>query len=375
MAEAYSLKDDLYNADRVAYLGGLFAASDPAFDADAFQTRVMSKLLDLELKARIFWIRDCLGDVLPNDFEAACAAILAALPAPLDASLTDNDFGDFIFCPLGEFVALHGVDDHFDLSMQMLEALTQRFSMEWPVRPFLAALPSETLARMQGWTQHPSYHVRRLASEGSRPKLPWGQGIGLSPDQTVPILDALYADPTRYVTRSVANHLNDISKSDPELVVATLRRWRDSGDQNPKEMAWISKHALRGLIKAGHSGALELLGYRADASVSVTDLSFAPSTIAIDTAGVLTFTLLAAEDTPVLVDYVIDFLKANGSHAPKVSKLKQVVLKAGQPMVFSKKHMFKGGATTFTLYAGLHRLHIQVNGRQLAGTEFTLTSP
>ncbi|WP_420863098.1 hypothetical protein [Algirhabdus cladophorae] len=374
MAEKYSLKDELFNLEKIRYLEGLFHAADPSFPAEAFTKQVMSQLLDLELKARAEWIADCLAEVLPRDVEALFTAIEKALPPPLDPNSLDDDFGDFIFWPLGEVVVRAGLDGPARPVLDMLEALTQRFTMEFPIRAVLNRWPDATLARMEDWAMHPSSHVRRLASEGSRPKLPWGQGIGLAVEAPLPILDRLHGDRARYVTRSVANHLNDITKTNPDLVMDRLEAWQKASHQTPKELDYMTRHALRSLIKAGHPRALEILGYKPDADVVVSDLTITPSPVAIDQKAQISFSLSASTKTPVLVDYVIDFMKSNGKTAPKVFKLKQAVVVPDQPLVLTKAHLFKGGATTFRLYPGAHRLHVQVNGRIRASVDFDLTS-
>lgn len=372
MAQGFSLKDDLFNADTVGRLGQHFEAAG-VFPAAPFVAEVMGQMPPLELKARINMIADVLAGHLPDDFPAAADAIAAALPPPLDPTLCDDDFGHFIYAPLGVYVENHGLQDHLDRSLQMLEAITQRFSMEFSIRAFLNHWPDQTLARMQDWVRHENYHVRRLVSEGTRPKLPWGQGIKLTQDQTLPLLDQLHGDGTRFVTRSVANHLNDITKIDPDLVLARLGQWQKGGAQQDKELLWMRKHALRGLIKAGHAGAMAHLGYRPDVDVAVSDLSIAPDTLPRGEAAQITMTLTAKTDAPLIVDYVIDFMKANRSHAPKVFKLKVLEAKAGKPITLTKRHMFKDNATTFALHPGPHRLHVQINGRIAGTVPFTLT--
>jgi 3-methyladenine DNA glycosylase AlkC len=245
--------------------------------------------------------------------------------------------------------------------------------MEFSIRAFLNKHEAAVLERMQDWADHDNYHLRRLVSEGTRPKLPWGQSVGLTHDQTLPLLDLLHADPTRYVTRSVSNHLNDITKTEPDLVLERLSDWQKSNSQSKSELTWMAKHALRGLIKSGHPGAMAQLGYAPDAPVEVSDFQIAPATLARGEAAEISVTLISPAKTPIIVDYVIDFVKANGSTAPKVSKFKVLELKPNVPVSLRKKHMFKDNATTFTLYPGTHRVHLQVNGRILATLPFDLT--
>lgn len=376
MVSGFSLKDQLFNLEKTRYLAGLFAAVDPRFQAERFEADVMSRLLQLELKERLHWIAEVLGQHLQGPLPEVAPVLLKALPPPLDPAKMDNDFGDFIFAPLGEFVVARGLPDHLDLSLDLIEALTQRFSMEWAIRPFLNAHRAETLARMQGWVQHPSYHVRRLVSEGTRPRLPWGQGVMLALQDPVPLLDQLQADPTRYVTRSVANHLNDIAKKDPELVLSCLQRWQaqtkeqEPGPQETKELEWLTRHACRGLVKSGHPGALKLLGFDPDVAVEM-DLHLITQNVRIGDVLEFCVNLKSKDDCPVIVDYIVHFQNLGGRSSRKVFKLKQAVVSGGG-LRMDKRHRLKGDATTFKLVPGLHQLEIMVNGKVRARESFEL---
>jgi len=372
MAESFSLKDDLFNRETVGILAEGFEKAG-VFDASAFVDEVMAGLAPLELKARIEFIADVLAKYLPEGFEAGAKAVHSALPPPLDPNLRDDDFGRFVYASLGVYVEKHGLEGHLTTSLDLLEAITQRFSMEYSVRAFLNRWPEETLARVHEWAVHDHYHVRRLASEGTRPKLPWGQKVGLKTSDTLPVLTKLHADSTRFVTRSVANHLNDITKIEPEAVLDVLLEWRKLGKQDAKELAWMEKHALRGLIKAGHEGAMELLGYAPDVAIDDVVLSITPGDLPIGEATEIEASFTVPKGGPLLVDYVIDFVKANGSQSPKVFKLKIMEAKVGATVALKKKHLFKKGATTFTHYPGPHRLHLQINGRIVGSCDFTLS--
>ncbi len=372
MAQGFSLKDDLFNADTVGRLAGYFENAG-VFRAAPFEAEVMARMPPLELMARISMIADVLGNHLPSDFAEAAQAIHAALPPPLDPTKTDDDFGHFIFAPLGVFAENQGLEGHLSTSLDLLEAVTQRFSMEFSIRAFINRWPQEVLARMQDWVGHDSYHVRRLVSEGTRPKLPWGKAINIGSDQTLPLLDALHGDRTRFVTRSVANHLNDITKSDPDAALGRLAAWKTGGQQDTKELGWMTRHALRGLVKAGHPGALAQMGYAPDEPLAKAQIAMVPDTLKIGETAQVMVTLCTVKDAPLIVDYVIDFVKSNGSTAPKVFKLKVLEAKAGVPVTLEKKHLFKKGATTFTHYPGAHRAHLQVNGRKVASADFILS--
>lgn len=372
-ASSFSLKDQLFNRDKLKYLAGLFQAVDPGFDADGFARRVDADFPALELKQRITRIAEELENLLPGDYAAALDLLLQALPPPLDPSRSDDDFGDFIFAPLSEFVARNGIDRP-DLSLPALCQITQRFSAEYAIRPFLNAHPDATLAALHDWTGHPNYHVRRLVSEGTRPKLPWGIGIDLSADAPLPLLDALHADPTRFVTRSVANHLNDISKRDPDLAMDTLRRWADAGRQEPSELAWMTRHALRGLVRQGHPDALALLGFDPDPPVSVGPILCEPTTVQIGGAMTFAVTLTARAPARLMVDYVLDLQGAGDRTRRKVFKLKQLDLARDAQVTLRKTHKFPKNATTITYHPGAQTLSLQVNGKKLRGCRITLTA-
>ncbi len=356
----FSLKDELFNAEKVAYLAGLLSVGVPGFDRERFEREVLARLLDLELKARIAWIAEVLERQLPDDFEAAADAIEASLPPPLDETRTDDDFGDFIFAPFGTYVAANGLD-HPDRAMACLRELTMRFSMEDAVRAFLRADPDRTLDVLDRWAGDDNYHVRRLVSEGTRPRLPWSGRLTLPTDRVLALLDRLHADPTRYVTRSVANHLNDIAKDDPATVLAALDRWRRAEAQDAGELAWLTRHALRTLVKAGHEEALAFLGYDPDPPVDVS-LLLHTEVVVIGEALRFDVELTGRGAAPLIVDYVVGFRKANGSLAPKTFKLKTFELAAGETVTLSKTHRLRGDATTYRLHPGDHDVTVQVNG-------------
>ncbi|TNF23002.1 MAG: hypothetical protein EP318_01265 [Rhodobacteraceae bacterium] len=371
MSARFSLRDHLFNEQTLGQLAGEYAAALPGFDAGRFLSEVLPRLAALELMQRLEAIADGIEAQLPADFNQMAAQLEAAMPPPLDPARQDDDFGQFIHAVPGLLAVRHGLEQHRDRALDLIHAATQRFSMEYYIRPFLDRWPEETLARLRVWAEDENYHVRRLVSEGTRPKLPWGKAIDLDPLRPLELLDLLHADTTRYVTRSVANHLNDVTKIAPEAVLERLGAWAQAGRQVPQELQWMTRHALRSLIKQGHPGALALLGYRADAPVEV-QVEIAEPVIPRGDPLRFTVTLSAPGPVPVLVDYVIWFRKADGRQAPKVFKLKQAEAGAGAPLVLQKTHALKWDATTFRLHPGAHRLGLQVNGRIRAEAGFTL---
>ncbi len=369
----FSLKDHLFNRPKVAYLASLFAEHDSSFNHRRFVTSVMKRLEELELKQRISWIAEVLIEHLPEDFPAAAERIVRSLPPPLDESKTDDDFGDFIFAPLGEIVVRRGLArEQLALSLATLKEITKRFSMEDALRSFIRQYPTETLSELSRWTKDPNYHVRRLVSESTRPQLPWSGRIGLSVEATLPLLERLHADPTRYVTRSVANHLNDIAKTNPEVVVSTLQKWQRLERQAPAELSWMTRHALRTLIKRGHADALTLLGYRAKPKLAVGPIVIENRELRFGQTLEFSVELTALRDESLVIDYSIDFVKAGGKRSSKVFKAAKLSMKKGQCQTVRKKHKLRSDATTYRLYAGEHRLTVQVNGQAIGTVTFTI---
>jgi 3-methyladenine DNA glycosylase AlkC len=372
----FSLKDHLFNQAKVEYLGELLAAQSRAFAKQTFVSEVMRDLPRLELKQRIKLIAQTLEKHLPADFPEAVDQIVRSLPPPLDPSKTDDDFGDFIFAPLGEFVVRNGLKkEYFSASLETLNQITQRFSMEDSLRAFLNAFPQETLRQLKPWSKDSNYHVRRLVSESTRPLLPWSVRIHLPIESVIPLLDTLHADPTRYVTRSVANHLNDIAKTNPELVVTTLKRWHAKATQEADELNWITRHSLRTLVKRGHAGSLELLGFDPKPKISVGEIRIENHRLKPGDTLEFSIEIQSLRDQSLVVDYAIDFVKANGKRSAKVFKAAKLNLKRRETTTVRKKHALRADATTFRLYAGEHFLTVQVNGRLVSSKSFTISEP
>lgn len=375
LAQGFSLKDQLFNADSLGDLAAEYSAAIPDFDAVDFHREVVAGLEGRELMERLEWIADCVEKRLAPDFVIMAAQLEAAMPAPLDPTLRDDDFGRFIHAVPGILAVRHGLEHQRERALDLLHAATQRFSMEFYIRPFLNRWPDETMARLRRWAEDENYHVRRLVSEGTRPKLPWAKKIDLDPTESLPLLDTLHADPTRYVTRSVANHLNDIAKIAPDQVISRLNDWHEADRQDKRELDWMTRHGLRTLVKHGEPGALALLGYHHDAPIAVAELTLARDELAIGETLDLSVVLETRGETPVpvLVDYVITFHRPSGRQGRKVFKLKQGLVPAGGGLRMTKAHRLKGNATTFTLHPGPHRVAIQVNGKVMDEIGFDLT--
>jgi 3-methyladenine DNA glycosylase AlkC len=360
----FSLKDHLFNPEKVNKIASEIAAFYPAFDKERFVTDVLHEFPNLELKERIYHIAHSLNKHLPIPYSEAVKVLLNSLPAPCNPNLSDNDFGDFIYAPHSHFIVAFGCNkEHVHLSLNALEQITTRCSAEDAIRYFINAFPEETMAQITEWTRHPHYHVRRLASEGTRPKLPWCIKINLSPEQGLPILNKLYSDSTRFVIRSVANHLNDISKSQPELVIETLKKWQAQKAQNQKEMDFIIRHSLRTLIKNGHAEALKMMGVNQNPSLKLKSISI-PEKVEMNTNFHFSFELAVEETAALMIDYIIVFKNKKGeTNSKKVFKLKSFEIGKNESINVSKKHMMRQFMTTRTLYPGKHEFALQINGQ------------
>lgn len=372
--EPFLLKDHLFNKTKLNKLAQEIKAANPSFKDQAFVRDCIEAFPALELKERISCISRNLKDYLPADYTEALGIIMAALPAPLDPNLHDNDFGDFIYAPYGQFVADYGCEEvHLTRSLEALKEITMRFSAEDAVRIFINRFPEQTIKQLYLWSQHPNYHVRRWCSEGTRPLLPWSKRINISPEQSIPILSQLYTDPTRYVTRSVANHLNDIAKLNPDLVIAVLKTWQTEQKTSNTEWDFICKHSLRTLVKKGFKPALDFLGFESQPHVNLSQLKHSPR-VFFNESLQFEFMLEAAADAQLLIDYEISFVgKLPNTQNKKVFKLKTLTLKANESTHIKKQHKLLAQMTTRKLYPGLHQVSILVNGETKAHFSFELS--
>jgi len=236
----------------------------PGFDAAGFQRDAHEGLAPLSILRRGEHLARVLRRHLPPVYDDAIAILTRSLTPAL--SRTEGlGLGVFFYLPHVSFVAVYGLDpaenggrDPFETSMAAQYELTRRFSAEFSMRPFLIRWPERTLARLLKWTRDPDPHVRRLCSEGARPRLPWAIRIPAlirDPRPVTPILEALRDDPEEYVRRSVANHLGDIAKDHPELAFEICERWVSGASEDRK---WLIRHAVRHPAKHGVAAALQL---------------------------------------------------------------------------------------------------------------------
>jgi 3-methyladenine DNA glycosylase AlkC len=352
-------------------IAGMIQAMYPAFDMAAFLADVLSGYEALELMPRGKHIAHALRRHLPGDYPEAVAILLASMRAAKPYQ-DGQGLASFLYMPHAFFVAEYGLE-HFAVSMQAQYEITQRFTAEFSIRPFLQRYPDLTLAQLRIWTKDSSEHVRRLVSEGTRPRLPWAPRLPAfqkNPTPTLALLERLKDDPSLYVRRSVANHLNDIGKDHPQRLLEVAQRWLKGAGP---ERQWLIRHALRSLVKQGHPAALALMGFGQDITVEIHGAQITPAQAPLGSHVTLTCevhnpTELAQQ---VLVDFRVHYVKANGRTSPKVFKLKTLDLPPRGRVPLQKK-VSLAPMTTRRLYPGTHTIDLLINGQPYPLGSFVL---
>lgn len=354
-------------------LGDMLVAAYPGFDRAGFTAACAAGYDDLELTGRARHIAAALASFLPADRERALRIVTRSLgPEIEEAELAGMEV--FRYLPLVYFVAEHGLD-HFEAAMTAQYELTKRFTAEFSIRAFIDRYPDATLDRLRLWAGDTNVHVRRLVSEGTRPRLPWAPRLRRFQDDPAPVvalLELLKDDPEEYVRRSVANNLNDIAKDHPDLVVEIAERWWGSGGPERRRLV---RHALRTLVKRGDPGALAVLGYGLATPIRVTAVRIEPPVAAIGESVRIEVDLHnpAPEAHGALVDLIVHFVKVGGATSAKVFKGAELELAGGGRGTIRKTVSLRQ-QTTRTHYPGRHAVDVQLNGAISPGGEFTVTA-
>ncbi|MGB6296154.1 MAG: hypothetical protein WBF90_08200 [Rivularia sp. (in: cyanobacteria)] len=361
----------IFNQEVISDLAQRIKKVFPPFDKVDFEEDANQSLDNLELKQRSTQICTALTSYLPAEFEQAVNTLIAAMGED-DNSGGKTGYYEFRFMPFLDFVAARGLDNP-DIALDSLEKMTLHFSAEFAIRPFILQHPEKTLPRLMEWASHRDWRVRRLASEGSRPRLPWSIQLKPfieNPSFIIGILNQLYNDPNLVVRRSVGNNLNDIAKDNPEIVVETAQQWWDSGDEFAR---WTVRHGLRTLVKKGNQEALSVLGFVGGDSVRVENFQFQPLVVKIGDELNFSCNLVSEElkNVHLVVDYILHRVLANGKLSKKVFKLRQIELLPGEKIALSGKHKFKQ-LSTRTYYPGIHSISVIVNGRIIGKYDFEL---
>ncbi|MBL4701113.1 MAG: hypothetical protein JKX85_07630 [Phycisphaeraceae bacterium] len=376
MAEPFK---NLLNKQIIKAMATHFHNQWSSFDTKGFVATATQDLELLELSQRTERITDTMIQYLPGDFEKAAQIMLGSLGSVLSGSVTKRPadktgIAGWAVMPLANYVGLRG-HAHFDLSMSLFKEMTKRASSEFGIRYFLLKSPAKTLSVLKTWATDDCVHVRRLVSEGIRPRLPWSMNLPVfikDPQPVIELLELLKDDDQEYVRRSVANNLNDIAKDHPEVVAEIASRWIKGASEPRKKLV---KHACRTLVKQGHKKTLSVLGFKPPKLKQVSLEILTPKVVFGDAAS---FTLSISsdfhQDQALMIDYIIHHRKANGSTLPKVFKWRQTTLPANETLVSTKKHPIKK-ITTRVYYPGMHTVEVMVNGISVGRADFQLLMP
>lgn len=323
----------------------------PALDEKAFSRALTQDLDTLELKARFERVADSCKAFLPEDYPKAIQVML---------KFCEGKPNKLIYLFMPTFIMKYG-RGHYELSMKALRDVTEYSSSEEGVRPFLEDDLKKTIKHMLTWTKSKNTHIRRLASEGSRPRLPWAKKVQAlidDPTHAWPLLEALKTDKEKYVQKSVANHINDISKDHADWVVEQVSSW----DQSNEATAWIIKHGMRTLIKQGHKGALKIFGTHAKPKLKIKNVKW-DEKVKLGEKAQVSFEIVSdsSQKQSLVVDYNLFFSKKDGKSKAKIFKLKTLQLAPKEKVTLKAHYAFKD-YTTRKHYPGEHAWQPLING-------------
>lgn len=341
------------------------------FNYQSFLAQVKNKEWHLlELKQRMRCLSTALHSHLSGNYKTQLAQLVKLTQAlPANSKL---QYSSLAYMYIPDFLAQYGLND-FDLSLKAMEKINLVTSCEFAIRPYLLVNEKKVMKQMLAWSKHPHENIRRFASEGCRPALPWGASIPSlkrDPSAILPILENLKNDASVYVQKSVANNLNDISKDHPELVIEIAKKWQGSSIVTD----WIIKHGCRSLLKSGHTDVLELFGNATNVKCALSHFKLSKEKIQIgeDFSFEFKLNLIEKKDAKLRLEYAVYYRKANGGLSKKVFKINERLYPHSKSLLFNKKHSFKN-LTTRKHYAGGHVISIIVNGKECAKKEFVLT--
>ncbi len=369
---------NLFNEKAIRSMAVHLTRVAPDFDGEGFIAFAIDGLDNLELKQRSNQITSSLEHYLPKDFPRAAEILVASLDPKTDYSISEMEHGStsngirgWPVMAMADYIARRG-QNHLELSLNALREMTMRSSSEMAIRHFIQNHEASVMKVLNTWASDQNYHVRRLVSEGTRPRLPWAMRLPVfvkDPSPILPLLDQLKDDNEEYVRRSVANALNDIAKDHPDLVADIAKKWMV--DASPERQKLV-RHGLRTLIKLGHSGALEALGY-GPPEVVIARFELMTKQVTLGSALEFQVDIVSCSNTdqPLVIDYVIHHVRNNGKTTPKVFKWKTVTLKAGAVLSGKRRHSIRP-ITTRRYYTGQHRVEILINGKKFGGENFML---
>ncbi|HTB52556.1 MAG TPA: DNA alkylation repair protein [Ferruginibacter sp.] len=358
---------DLYSPAFYDNFSNSLLATVPSFNKKEFIKKIFTKDFEhKELKARMKHTTEVLHDFLPKDYRKTVMIIQKTI-TELRKNNTEGRL-EFIFFP--DYIETYGIDD-FDTSMKAIEFITQFVSCEFAVRPFIIKYGNKMIDQMKAWSLHKSEHVRRLASEGSRPRLPWAMALPAlkkDPQSILPILNNLKNDPSEYVRRSVANNLNDIAKDNPAIVLQIAAKWKGKS----KETDAIIKHGSRTLLKQGHTEILKHFGLDSK-HISLSNFTITNPTIKIGDSLAFSFSIRndSVKKQTVRIEYAVYYKRQKSLAGKKVFKISEKTYQPKEKITIQRKQKFTI-ITTRKFYIGDHQLSIIINGKEGKPQNFEL---
>jgi 3-methyladenine DNA glycosylase AlkC len=366
-----SLLKDIYSRSFYNRFADTAVAVYPAFDKAKFIRFIFAAdWPNMELKERMRHTTLALHQCLPGNFEKASGIITNIINHLRKNGIQESGL-EYIFFP--DYVEVYGIE-HYDVSVKAMEFITQFITCEFAVRPFIIRYGEKMLRQMLRWSLHENDKVRRLASEGVRPRLPWAMAVPVlkkDPSPILPILENLKNDPSEFVRRSVANNLNDISKDHPTLVLAIANKWKGIS----KETDAIIRHGCRTLLKQANTDMLKYFGVADTTGLQVSKFIINTPSVKIGKSVEFSFTVKNTGNEPrtVRLEYAVLYKKKNGQLSRKVFKISERVYRAKEKCVVVRKQSFKI-ITTRKFYAGQHKLSVIINGQEKKAGRFELVN-
>lgn len=350
------------------------------FDACKFISQIMdNKWEDREYKQRTVHITTVLKKFLPADYKEAIAKILELLDCvkhilPDFSKIDDTKFRLLTLeygLILANYIEQYGLND-FETSVKAIEKITQFTTCEFATRSFIVKYPDKMMAQMLLWSKHEHWGVRRLASEGCRPRLPWAMALPnlkKNPEPILPILENLKNDPARFVRLSVANNLNDIAKDNPAIVVNLAKKWYGKS----AEVDWVIKHSCRTLLKQGNSEVLKIFGLDDVKNISIENFQILTPKVQVGDSLEFSFMLLNnnRKRTKVRLEYGLYYQKSNGTFSKKICKISEKEYAGNSVIQIIRKHSFRV-VTTRKFHPGLHQVAVIINGNEFEKQDFEL---
>jgi len=355
------LKDLFFTSESLNLLADSLKKQYAAFDKIKFLNLIVNDTWDsLELKEKMRHATICLHEVLPENYIETLVILINAAP----------EIKGFEAMTLPDYVEVYGMDD-WEESLNALGQFTRYSSSEFAIRPFLIQEPVLVMQYMKAWAKIKHENVRRFASEGCRPRLPWAMALPKfkkDPSLVLEVLELLKDDDSDFVRKSVANNLNDIAKDNPDIVLEIATAWIGK----TKNTDWVVKHGLRTLLKQGNTQAMRLFGFSDPGNLKIKNLKTDKNSYKIGETMAFSFVLKneETEKCKVRLEYGMDFMKSNGKQSRKIFQIIEKVYPSGENQV-KRKHSFKN-LSTRKHFPGEHQISIVVNGQIKASATIQL---